>query len=204
MSVNEKSALLEKTEEKLNHLKSMLEELELQFSLGKKELMDEVEKQKDSLNNLVMEIKTFIEKSDNQDIIHLKTMFEELQLRLALGKADTLDAIDEQKEKIALKLKEIETYLRNKNPGFEKGLDDLLEKFNLKSDRLNMIIDLARLKFSLGKADFEDRFADEKDIFIKKISDLKSNLNSNIEDINSSLNNIRNELVGLFNKIIKK
>lgn len=86
---------------------SVIEELQLQASLGKAEAIDKFEEVKSGLKQLIEKSRLtyFKEKSKLEG---LKTKLEHLELQLALGKAETKDTIYEQKQNLLAAIRDVE------------------------------------------------------------------------------------------------
>lgn len=147
-----------------------IEELALQFSLGKAEAADKFEEIKKDFNGKANEWKkVFAEpKTFNKEkAATLKAKFEALQVQLALGKAEAKDLFEEQRKKILNSIHEIEVEMKG-NPGMNERLSEFkseIEKFKLK-------MEILKLKFDLKKFDAEDKFKEAMTVAKIKINKL--------------------------------
>ncbi len=82
---------------------SNIEELQVQTALGKAELSDKLEEikrdAKVKLANLKAEVNSVL-REDKEEFNHLKAKIEHLEIQLALGEAETLEKLKEQKKNI--------------------------------------------------------------------------------------------------------
>ena len=98
----------------LKNAATNLEELQVQTALGKAELSDKFEDikkdAKKSVQHLKSEVNSFVD--DKKDTYnHLKAKLEHLELQLALGKADTMDEIREQKKNLSHAIQDVKRIL---------------------------------------------------------------------------------------------
>ena len=102
--------------------------------------------------------------SDKLDDV--KGKFEELQLQLALGKADTEDAIKEQKAKIKKAIQDLEYTLKHNKVVNEyiPVLQQELEKFKIKSEIL-----YEKHNIDGKKKDFLNSIDNFKEKYLKKV-----------------------------------
>lgn len=165
--------LKDKTENRINNLKAIVQELQLQLTLGKAEALDELERQKKNLQATVNEIKQKVE-SDPK----VKARLEELQVQLALGKAETRDMFEEQKVKLISLINEVEKSL-------EKNYPDLMEKAEALFTRLKTRLEIGRVHFALGTADAKDELEKLGKVLSKDFNEVIAKLEKkkNLSDI---------------------
>lgn len=80
-----------------------LEELQVQASLGKAELSDKLEEIKKEAKHRIVELKTeayTVADKSKAKYDELKAKIEHLEVQIALGKAETLDELHQQKKKL--------------------------------------------------------------------------------------------------------
>jgi hypothetical protein len=144
----------EKFFEQLKKAQQEIEELALQFSLGKAEAEDKFEEVKKDLSAAVRKWKEKYSLDEKSN--HLKHMLEELELQLALGKAEAIDKFDEQKRNILIAVQELEREFKS-NPQvteYTEHLKNEIEKFKAK-------LELLQLKFQARKFNMQSNFKDE-------------------------------------------
>ena len=93
----------EKLDSIVQQVKTKVEELEVQLALGKAEAVDWLEREKKNIGTFLEKAKDAVEKAENigeEKKEELLTKYEELQVQLALGKAETREAFETQKSKI--------------------------------------------------------------------------------------------------------
>ena len=109
--------LRSKINSSLEKAKQEIEELSVQFSLGKAEAADKFESVKKDFLSKVNEWKIKGEqfKSSGEEKSHtLKAKLEELQVQLALGKAEAKELFHEQKKKIMQSISDLESEIKKR------------------------------------------------------------------------------------------
>lgn len=93
-----------------------IEELQVQSALGKAELEDKFEEIKKETREQYQNIKSDINSKlqNNKEYNNLKSKLENLELQLALGKADTKDLLEEQKKNLSKAFQEVKDFINNK------------------------------------------------------------------------------------------
>lgn len=92
-----------------------LEELQVQSALGKAELEDKFEEIKKETREQYLHLKSEISHKlqNNEEFNNLKAKFENLEVQLALGKAETKDLLEEQKKNLSKAFKEVKDFIAN-------------------------------------------------------------------------------------------
>ena len=103
-------------EEKYNQSLSYLEDLNLQVHLGKEEAKQAFEQQKKEIGTWAQMMSDKIAASKEfteEEIQNARVELEELRLQVALGKAETKEAIEEQRKAITQKLNRVHGQLEH-------------------------------------------------------------------------------------------
>ena len=182
--------VLEKVAERLVAAQQELDKLAVQFALGKAEAKDKFEEVKKELQTRVNELKhTFMTKALNELITTLKTKVEELEVQLALGKAETAEIFEEQSKKILQSVNSLEHEIRSKLPDHQEThvFSQDVEKFKLK-------IEILRLKFILKKFEMTDAFRDKMDDARHAINTLKHSVKNKMESGKHSYQDFKDEM----------
>lgn len=166
------SPLLVRTAEMLVKLQQELDELALQFALGKAEARDVFESVKHDLRD---RLHTFQQTQLGTitghvaDSIRAKT--DELMLQLNLGMANTKDEFETQLLSIEKKMHELEQEIKTKLPEVINRieLEHEFEKFKLK-------LAILKLKFKLGKFELRDSYKDTMHDVKENVHDLAKNI----------------------------
>lgn len=156
-----------------------LEEMKLQFSLGKMDATEAFEKQKDQLRTTLVSLKDNMDKATDmaeEKATELKTKMEELRVQLALGKADGMEAFEEQRKKIEHAMNDFYlTSKKNFGTNYEKGI----ELFDRQSEAFKTGLDIVKIQYSLAKMDAKDNLEEKR----KELNDKIVELNNQFKDM---------------------
>ena len=131
-----------------------IEELAVQFSLGKAEAVDKYEEIKKEFSGKAAEWKTKIaamKTHGEEKITKLRTLFENLELQLALGKADAKDEFEEQRKNILKAIHEVEAEIKS-NPEWNERINE----FNVEIEKFKLKLEILKLKFELKNFDLKE------------------------------------------------
>lgn len=159
-----------------------MEEMQSQFSAGKIDAVEAFEKQKEQYRETLLKVKENLDKGSEmaeEKLAEMKTKLEELRLQLSLGKADGMDAFEEQKKKIELAMHEFYIFMKgNFNSSFVKGL----EMYDQQAEAFKTSLEIVKLQFSLAKMDAKD----EMEVKQKAISEKMIELNQQFQQIQTT------------------
>jgi hypothetical protein len=192
----------------VNQVKSKVEELELQLSLGKADAEDWLEEEKKKLGVSLGKAKNAVENAKNisnekkEDIL---TKYQELQVQLALGKAETREAFEIQKSKIEGAMKNFQKVVQT----VDDELSDIPGFLEHISSQLSSKLEAFEVQFELAKSLSEDILGEKKKELSKQLDELKKKLENrkNLADdrleefgreLSSGLNKIKNAFSKLF------
>jgi hypothetical protein len=146
--------ILEKITGKLMKAQQELDDLAVQLALGKAEAKDKFEEIKKEFRTQVSEMKIKFASSVLREMVNVsKTKFEELELQLALGKADTAEAFEAQSKKILQSLHALENEIKAK---LSKNTE--ANSFSQEIESFKLKMEILRLKFMLKKFEVKDAF----------------------------------------------
>lgn len=140
---NQPISFAERISKILKATQQEVEELAVQFSLGKAEAALKFEEIKKEFNAKSNEWKNSFVKTEEagQDaFMKMKGKLEELQLQLSLGKAEGKELFEEQRKKIVHAIHDLQNEYRS-NPEWNEKLSEFneeVEKFKLKLEMLKM------------------------------------------------------------------
>jgi hypothetical protein len=151
-----------------------MEELRVQVALGKAEAKDLYEDARKKFKKILTEAENKLAAANDgahNGAQKIRTLFESLQVQLALGKAETKDAFEEQKEKITRLLQDLENAIRSNETSNEYYTNMLMEmeKFKIK-------LEIIKLKYALKKMNARDEFEEKKKEFMSKFTELKERM----------------------------
>jgi hypothetical protein len=154
--------------------KTSLEEMRVQFSLGKMDAGEAFEKQKGQLRNMIETLKTNADKATDiaeENVTKLKAKLEELNLQLNLGKAETADVFEAQRKKIDLALQEV--FAAGKL-AYHGNYGYMMELFENNSKAIKTGLEIAQLQFKLAQMEAKDGAEAAKKEIQEKLTELQS------------------------------
>lgn len=175
-------------EERLKSWKQKAEELRLQGHLGQKEASDAFERRKKEMKQWIEERKEDLKelKDDSSDKVQdIKREMEELQVQLALGKAESRDALIEQQKKIEHRSNELANKMHHYLDEAEEKSLNWAKTSKEKLDQFRMEFDLFRLQFHLGMQEGSELWDENKKAFNDGLAKFKArieNLENKSED----------------------
>ena len=176
-----------------------LDDLEVDISLGEDEVIDTFEKHKSSmreyLTGLAGSIDEKVQDLDVKDKANsVKAKLEELQVQLALGRAETRDAYEEQKKNLEQKMQEAKAEYENlKDQGGEK-YQHLAGDFGHQVEKFKTRMDVFRLHFALGAADAKDELSEKKEELKGKLAEMKKKIEASKEGAEDKWEDFSDEL----------
>jgi hypothetical protein len=166
--------LEEQFKQLFNNWKSSLEDLRVQFNLGKMDATEAFETQKKNLKGLVENMKENADKATDmaeEGAQKFKGKLEELLLQLNLGKADSKELYDEQRKKIDLALQEV--YAAGKL-AYHGNYSYMMELFDNNTKAFKTGLDIVKLQFALGKMDAKEEAEKAGKEVNEKIAELQT------------------------------
>ncbi len=161
--------MLEKIAGKLTKAQQELDELAVQFSLGKAEAKDKFEEIKKEFRTQVAKLKHTLTATMFKEMVSVsKAKFEELELQLALGKADTAEVFGEQSKKILQSLQALENEIKRK---FKQSNE--VNSFSQEIESFKLKVEILRLKFVLKKFEVRDAFKEKMNDASRVIDNFK-------------------------------
>jgi F0F1-type ATP synthase membrane subunit b/b' len=180
--------------EKINESIAFLENLNLQFQLGKNEMEDEFEKQKHSLKSWVNSAEEAMKESGKEQIDGIKASFEGLKVQLALGKAETKDELKEQQKNISKELHDLDVKLSSTYENSSDTVDEFYATAKHKMSHYKTQFELFKLQLHLGKKESEENWKDKKSKFSKTLHELKVKVDSQKEEGSKELKHFTAEI----------
>ncbi|MBU3662128.1 MAG: hypothetical protein FGM41_02895 [Bacteroidetes bacterium] len=178
----------------VNNWQARLEEMQMQFSLGKMDATEAFEKQKDQLRGMLVGMKDNLDKATDMaedKTTEMRTKLEELRVQLALGKADGMDAFEAQRKQIELAMHEL--YVAGKH-SFSSNYEKGLEMFDRQSEAFKTGLDIVKIQYSLAKMDAKDEAEEKRKELNDKIVELNNQFKGmqqtamdNMEEMNRQL-----------------
>jgi hypothetical protein len=154
--------------------KTALEEMRVQFTLGKMDAADTFEKQKNQLRSFIEVIKKNTDKATDiaeKQAEELKVKLEELNVQLHLGKAETKEAFEAQRKKIDLALQEVHNAAKL---AYQGNYGYMMELFDHNTKAIQTSLEIAQLQFTLAKMDAKDEAEKLRNEIASKVQDLQN------------------------------
>lgn len=177
---------------------SQLEELQVQLALGKAEAADAYEEAKKKFRTRlrgakkkIMDTEAGIENAILADI-------GELEVQLALGKAETSDEFNDQKKKILKLVNRIDKVLHGKPTG-----EPMDEKFRHELETFRLKLELLEVHYDLGFLDARDTLEEKKHELQSVLAKLKVRYGIQKEETKSDLEKWDDELKKAYRNLKK-
>ena len=187
----------ERTQEKLTEWKSRAEHLNVQLHLGAQESRDAFEKQKIKLKSWADEashkLKEY-EKENPEKALALKSSLEELRLQIALGKAETKDALDEQQKIISLGIQDFQKKVETHTDATDLKIKEFAEFSSDQLDDFKTSFDLFKLHLHFGKSDLKNEWEEKKLDIADKLDELKTKLEQKSEESSADWDDFSSEM----------
>lgn len=151
-----------------------LEEFRVQAALGKAEAHDAFDAAKKNLRHFMHDAGHRFS-STQKTVTHVATQLtaaiDELQVQLALGKADTRDLFEAQRKNITQALHTLENFLENNTftAEYQESINREIQKFRIK-------LEILKLRYDLDKIAVHEEFEIRKKDFSLKLEELGKNL----------------------------
>lgn len=193
------ATILVQIAEKLLEAQKEIDELVLQFALGKAEARDKFEETKKEFRARVAEFrKSNLGSMVSEAAEKLKGALEELELQLNLGKADSKDKFEEQRTKIEAVIDRLRAEGREFKDQVlhRENLEHEIEKFKLK-------LEVIRLRFELTKFEVRDSFKESMQEVRRKIEKTTAKIKDKLSPEESVLDGIRKEAQNIYKHLRK-
>lgn len=192
--------------EKLDQLKAVFEELELQLTLGKAEAKDAFEREKKNFNTFVQEQKLRFNKEnqaseESWEVLRVK--FEQLENMLAQDTQETKDAYDLQKNETLRSIYELESFIRDTYGDLSAGLKSQLDQFKARLDAYRIHLALSEFENQSDGDKRRDELKGSIEEILDKMrseSDMANKLDDFAEEMGSAFDHVKKAFSDLFSK----
>ncbi len=168
---------------KLDKWEASATALEAQLQQSKEQAIEELEARKKRLNETLEEFKSEVVKAKglaDEKKTEIQARFDELQVQLALGKAETRDAVEEQKKKIQRSIATLESTIDRELDAAGQSIDESLKKaankFIVAAIGLEAQMEALEVQFEVKKAGAIAQFEQKKEQLIAQIDEYKRQL----------------------------
>ncbi len=152
-------ALRSTMEQRLDHWDARLDALEAQLAESREEALERVQAARNKLAAALRRVQEKLEDAADltaDELAEWRADLDELRVQLALGKAKTRAAFEEQRRQLRSALQAVEQRIEALERKAEGQLTVELEEYVRLADRLRAEIDAAELQFWLFKAEQRD------------------------------------------------
>ena len=201
METLEKTSLTDKIINGLRKAAEELEQFRIQAALGKAQAKDVYEEAKKKFNTYVHEAKLRLDDAKEiakEKSIQLKIVLEELQVQLALGKAETKEVFEEQRKKITHALSSLEALIRS-----NKTSSEYYSKLLMETEQFKIKLDILRMQYKLNKLSKFEKLDSTKTDFFKKLSDIKNRLAKKEQEAEGKWEHFREEISDAYSHLKK-
>jgi polyribonucleotide nucleotidyltransferase len=196
METTKQTSLTDMIIEGLKKAAAELEEFRVQAALGKMEAKDLFEEIKKKLNAAIHDASGDLDKVKElagKHVLQLKTVFDELRVQLALGKADTREIFEAQRKKINATINDIETIIKE-----NKSVEKIYGRFLLELKKFQIMLQILKLRFELRQFKSEEKRESGRKLFHKKIAEAKEKLQEKEKNIEKKWRNFSEEMHDAF------
>lgn len=181
--------LMDIGKERLTQMKVLLDELQVQISLGKSEAKDIFDRERKNFLHFVAEEKNMLRKTGEAASKHRETLmnkFEVLDARLAKTASENKRQYDVQKRETLHAIYELELAMKEAYGDLGMALQTKLDAFRAK-------LDSYRIKLALGEFEMENELEVLKPELVNAVADIRERLKKEVgagEKIDSFSNEI--------------
>ena len=197
---------LDMGKEKLEQLKTVFQELEVQMALGKAEAKDMFDREKQNLNSFINEQKAKFRKENEAVDAHWETLrdkFEALEAQLSKATPDTKEAYDALKTETLHAIYDLENAMR-------EAYGELGSSMRLQLDQFKGRLDGYRIQLALSEFGSQEDADKRLEELKSTVTDIRSKMDKEVEDANklddfademaASLDHIKKAFSDLFSK----
>jgi hypothetical protein len=169
-TINEKNM-----DRQLNEWQEKLNDIDLELSMDFDELPEAFEKQKEEMQAFLGDSIKKLEKTIGEDrTTDLKAKMEGLQVQMALGRAESKEAFEEQRKKFDDLFHSLQQKYEEVRKDEEATGHSLVDKLDKMATAMRTRLEVLRLKYSLGKADVEDELEETRKEVMEKVNELRA------------------------------
>lgn len=217
----EEKDLKAEAKEKLSKVKGEIEHLEVQLALGKAEAAEQFDKKKQEFQNAVHFAKEEVDKlaeKGQKKLEELKPELEHLQVQLALGKAEGLDAYREYEKKVkeavhGLTEKMKSLFENEAETGASEETSDgeapaapagLVKEVKEKARDFQTYLDIFRVQLALGEAEAKQEYAEKKKEFVAEAQTIRGKIDKMLDEAEDTVEDLTEDAAEKFEEMKKK
>jgi hypothetical protein len=192
--------------QKLEQLKTVFDEMEVQLALGKAEAREMFEREKKNLNTFIQEQKARFKKENESAESHweqLRDRFEALETQLTKATPDAKDGYDDLKRETLHSIYELENAMR-------EAYGELGSSMRMQLDSFKVRLDSYRIQLALSAFDSQDEADKRLQSLRDAVTEIRTKMDKEAEDANklddfademsASLDHMKKAFSDLFSK----
>lgn len=152
-----------------------LEEFNVQVALGKMEAHDAYESAKKKMHSFLHETEQVLHTDGELKklVTGFQAALDELRVQLALGKAETREAFEIQRKKIAAALLKLETFFETK-----LAQSEVVAALRVEMVKFRIKLEILQLRFELKRVDAHEEFEARKKEFAQKLDKVRESVSA--------------------------
>ena len=186
---------------KLDKWEASVTAIEAQLQLSEEQAIEELEVRKKRLNETLEGFKSEILKAKglaDEKKTEIQARFDELQVQLALGKAEARDVLEAHRKKIqhsvAILEATVDRELDTAGQSIHESLRKAAKEFIRAAIGVEIEMEFLAIQFDVKKQDAKDRFEDQKRALIEQIKRYKQQLEEKKQMARDKAATFENEL----------
>lgn len=190
-SKDKKQPFLVRIADRLVKDQQELDEMAVQLALGKAEAKDKFEEVKKQMRKRIRKIsdKVEIEIEEGKDWAQsLQTKLSNLREKLKKDKAETPEALHQQKQEIVTGLNEVEKEME------KSGKSRFSRSFALASEKIKLQMDLLDKKWDAGKKEISEEFKEEMGKAKQKLNTISAKLKDKADDVDDRFDDFKDDV----------
>ncbi|MDX1909724.1 MAG: hypothetical protein SF053_21990 [Bacteroidia bacterium] len=182
-----------------------LEDLKIHLSLGEEELAEAFDKQKARFQVYADQLKQKLDEAGVDDALtSLRAKVEELQVQLALGKADSRDALEAQRHQLHKAVREAGEITQQLAAQAGEASQSWLKEFEEASSRFQTRLEVLKVQAALGEAELKDKWEESRRELDGFIHEAREKMSEVQEDTSEKLEEVSREVAASYEKIKAK
>ena len=195
-----------KAEKRVQALKSMLEELNLQLHLGKADAETAFEEQKANIRDWAAKMSSRLDEAkdlNEENLTKIKGALEDLRVQAALGKANTEDLLKDQQAELKKRLEQLRSDIDIVFGTGREHSDEFLEDLSLRLHDYQVKFDIFKLQLQLAKMESDQEFEKRKAEVADRIKQFQGDVEKRASDASDKWDQFSSEMTEAWKHIRK-
>jgi len=150
-----------------------LENLKIQLSMGHDEVADAFEQQKSRFKAYVDDVAESVDQYESEHAPKLKAKLDELRVQLALGRAESRDALEAQQEKLEETLEEAKREYAKVQAEGKGQIDEWEQAFHHRTELFRTYMDALRVQMHLGVKEAQEEYKEAQEEINEKVNEAR-------------------------------